>query len=217
MRVERESGTLEMRRRLAAVVALLALTLALVVAVVALRSNLMRMGLCLVLVISAAVAGWYVATRCGALRAAGSVVGLVSVALIVPAGRRTSPSAWLLSGRAAAAIPRAPGVVGRTFTLDSDGPVEVGIDGGAASPAAARVSVGAVSLRMAACARLVARGSLIVFAVVDADGDVSCRRRSSDSDRRGKPVSAHCESHLCVSSAVGKVLGSRSSWGRHHG
>ncbi|HEY6318265.1 MAG TPA: diacylglycerol kinase family protein [Acidimicrobiia bacterium] len=74
---------LDLRRRVAAIGALLALALALVVAVVALRSDLVRMGLCLVLVISAAVAGWYVATRRGALRAAGSVVALVSVALIV--------------------------------------------------------------------------------------------------------------------------------------
>ena len=81
--VQRDSRTIDMRQRLAAIAALLALALALVVAVVALHSNLGSLVLCLVLVIIAAVAGWYVATRRGALRVAGSVVALVSVALIV--------------------------------------------------------------------------------------------------------------------------------------
>ena len=64
-------------------VALLALALALVVAVVSLHSNLGRLVLCFVLVLVAAAAGWYIATRRGALRVAGGVVALVSVALIV--------------------------------------------------------------------------------------------------------------------------------------
>jgi len=81
-----------MRQRLAAIVALLVLALALVVAVVALHSNLGSLVLCLVLVIIAAVAGWYLVTRRGALRVAGVVVALVSVALIVVVTLRAEQS-----------------------------------------------------------------------------------------------------------------------------
>jgi diacylglycerol kinase family enzyme len=68
-----------------------------VVAIVGLWGSVARVLSCLVLVVVAAVGGWYLATRRGALRAAGGVIVLVSVAALVVITLRAEHSGLLIA------------------------------------------------------------------------------------------------------------------------